>query len=89
MRLKNALRSQDFNSSSSSRSVNSSASSSLHVYTWEPLYKMLGWATFPQSYETSPSQDGVVIMHSAITGGDFTNFSLGHTLTHEVGFDNC
>jgi hypothetical protein len=55
------------------------------VYTWAPQNQILGWATFPESFSKSPDNDGVVILHDAITGGNKLNFNIGHTLTHEVG----
>jgi hypothetical protein len=79
---------QSVNSSSSSnsstRSANSSSCSSLHVYTWAPLNQVLGWATFPHNFVVDPSKDGVVIAHTAIAGGTWENYNVGHTLTHEV-----
>jgi hypothetical protein len=90
-RIKSLMRARALNTSSitSSRSANSSSSASLHVYTWAPQNQMLGWATLPHSFKSSPDNDGVVILHDAITGGNKLNFNIGHTLTHEVGEVTC
>jgi hypothetical protein len=46
----------------------------------------LGWATFPSSYAEHAFLDGVVIDYRSMPGGPYGKaFSLGKTLTHEVG----
>ena len=61
-------------------------SETLNIYTADIGGGLLGWAYFPKGYNNGRDFiDGVVMLDESMPGGTAGKYSLGDTLTHEVG----
>jgi len=45
----------------------------------------LGYATLPETYQSNPTDDGVVFLSATVPGSHVQGYNLGGTLVHEVG----
>jgi len=68
------------------RALHTGDSRTLNVYVADIGGGLLGWAYFPKDYNNGRGYiDGVVMLDESMPGGTAGKYSLGDTLTHEVG----
>ncbi len=57
----------------------------LNIYSCNPSSGILGYATFPSGYASSPTRDGVGLLYASLPNGGAAPYDEGDTATHEVG----
>jgi hypothetical protein len=68
------------------KALHTGDSQTLNVYVANIGGGLLGWAYFPKGYNNGRDYiDGVVMLDESMPGGTAGKYSLGDTLTHEVG----
>ena len=70
------------------RALAVSPATTLNIYTCVPQYGrylLLGFSSFPWSYDEDDYRHGVVMLHSSVPGGGSSPYDEGDTATHEIG----
>ena len=67
------------------QALHQGTASTLNIYSCNPSDGILGFATFPSSYNSKPLLDGIVVLYSSLPGGSEDPYNLGDTATHEIG----
>jgi hypothetical protein len=59
--------------------------SDLNIYLTSLANDLLGWATFPQSFQGHKENDGIVCLADSLPGGSASPYAEGDTAVHETG----